>query len=275
MHHHVPQGGHRATGRRPGPGPSRAPGGSLPVPPTLIEFLAEDLAQVESFQGTRGLLRTLARAIRRLWQQRPDIPLIHTCHLDLSDSQIRNELLGKTGNTDLRSVLDSDVSKSADSAATGRTVAGDLDASNPHPDGHPVHEWTWRVVFLHSLVGRAGGLTDEKFGIEWLSAIYETAAPAIPPVTVRTALEQIPREANYLRGARRSPLCRHRAHAEQHHPPHREQHRRRTGPGAHRPGGAPTRADRPVRGARRHRRLRGDPGQRQAPPTRRALLPAP
>lgn len=170
-----------------------------PFHPSLIEYLAEDLAQVETFQGTRGLLRTLARAIRRIWEKRLEIPLIQTCHLDLADSQIRNELLGKTGNSDLRSVLDSDVSKPADTTSTGRTVAGELDAGNPHPDGYPVHEWAWRVVFLHSLVGRAGGLTDEKFGIDLLSAIYEAASPAIPPVTARTALEQIAREANYLR----------------------------------------------------------------------------
>jgi hypothetical protein len=173
--------------------------GHYPFHPSLIAFLAEELAQVETFQGTRGLLRTLARAVRRIWEKRLNIPLIQTCHLDLSDSQIRNELLGKTGNTDLRSVLDSDVSKTADAATSGRTVAGDLDADNPHPDGYPVHEWAWRVVFLHSLIGRAGGLTDEKFGIDLVSAIYETAAPAVPPVTARTALEQISREANYLR----------------------------------------------------------------------------
>ncbi|MCO6441615.1 MAG: ATP-binding protein [Nitrococcus mobilis] len=170
-----------------------------PFHPSLIEYLAEDLAQVETFQGTRGLLRTLARAVRRLWERRLQIPLIQTCHLDLSDSQIRNELLGKTGNSDLRAVLDSDVSKPSEAASPGRTVAGDLDAGNPHPDGYPVHEWAWRVVFLHSLIGRAGGLTDERFGIDVLSAIYECAAPAMPPVTARTALEQIAREANYLR----------------------------------------------------------------------------
>ena len=170
-----------------------------PFHPTLIEFLSEELAQVESFQGTRGLLRTLARAVRRIWEAKLSIPLIQTGHIDLSDSTIRTELLGKTDNSDLVSVLDSDVSKASGTQATSRTVAGELDAANPHPDGYPVHEWTWRVVFLHSLIGRGGGLQDEKFGIDMTSAVYEMASPAIKPATARSALETIEREANYLR----------------------------------------------------------------------------
>ncbi|WP_404296943.1 DUF499 domain-containing protein [Halomonas sp.] len=170
-----------------------------PFHPTLIEFLSEELAQVESFQGTRGLLRTLARAVRRIWEAKLAIPIIQTGHIDLSDGTIRSELLGKTDNTDFVAVLDSDISKASGTQATSRTVAGELDAANPHPDGYPVHEWAWRVVFLHSLIGRGGGLQDEKFGIDITSAVYEMASPAIKPATVRSALETIEREANYLR----------------------------------------------------------------------------
>ncbi|MBK1887784.1 DUF499 domain-containing protein [Marinobacter sp. DY40_1A1] len=170
-----------------------------PFHPTLIEFLSQKLALVESFQGTRGLLRTLARVIRCVWEAKLDIPLIQTGHIDLSDGTIRSELLGKTGNTSFAAVLDSDISKASGTQTTGQTVANMLDTNNPHPDGYPVHEWSWRVVFLHSLVGQGGGLNDEKFGIDITSAIYEMASPAIKPATVRSALETIEREANYLR----------------------------------------------------------------------------
>lgn len=170
-----------------------------PFHPTLIEFLSQDLAQVEEFQGTRGLLRTLARAVRRIWDGKLQIPLIQTGHIDLSDNTIRTELLGKTGNSDLRPVLDADITKPADSEKTGNTIAEELDQENPHPDGYPVTEWSWRVVFLHSLIGRAGGLQDEKFGIDMASAVFEMASPQIPPATVRSTLEAIAREANYLR----------------------------------------------------------------------------
>ncbi|MGS0467885.1 DUF499 domain-containing protein [Cobetia marina] len=133
-----------------------------PFHPTLIEFLSEELAQVESFQGTRGLLRTLARAVRRIWEAKLAIPLIQTGHIDLSDGTIRSELLGKTENTDFVAVLDSDISKVSGTQSTSRTVAGELDAANPHPDSYPVHEWAWRVVFLHSLIGRGGGAAGRE-----------------------------------------------------------------------------------------------------------------
>lgn len=170
-----------------------------PFHPTLISYLSEDLAQVESFQGTRGLLRTLARAVRRIWEAKLKIPMIQIGHLDLSDSYIRSELLGATGNTDLAAVLDSDVTKSSDSATVGATTAQALDQANPHPDGLPVHEWSWRVVFLESLIGRAAGLQDEKFGVDMAAAVYAMASPAIKPAAVHSALEQIAMEANYLR----------------------------------------------------------------------------
>ncbi len=170
-----------------------------PFHPTLIAYLSEDLAQVESFQGTRGLLRTLARAVRRIWEAELPIPLIQTGHLDLADSYIRSELLGKTKNTELASVLDSDVTKPSDSASIGSTTAQALDQQNPHPEGLPVHEWAWRVVFLKSLIGRAAGLQDEKFGVDMAAAGYAMASPSIKPAAVHSALEQIAMEANYLR----------------------------------------------------------------------------
>lgn len=170
-----------------------------PFHPTLIAYLSQKLSLVEAFQGTRGLLRTLARTVRSIWHAGTNLPLIQTGHIDLSDNTIRAELLGRTGNDNFQAVLDADVSKIAGSTASTRTVAGELDALNPHPDGYPVHEWVWRVVFLHSLVGSGGGLSDERYGINLNSAVYEMASPAIPPATVRSALEQIEREANYLR----------------------------------------------------------------------------
>lgn len=170
-----------------------------PFHPTLIEFLSQKLALVERFQGTRGLLRTLARVVRRVWEAKLSIPLIQSGHIDLADGTIRGELLGQTNNTDFTAVLDSDISKASGTQSAGQTVANMLDTINPHPEGYPVHEWAWRVVFLHSLVGRGGGLNDDKFGIDITSAIYEMASPSIKPATVRSALETIEREANYLR----------------------------------------------------------------------------
>jgi predicted AAA+ superfamily ATPase len=72
-----------------------------PFHPTFIEFLNQKLATVETFQGTRGVLRVLALAVRSLWQAQQDIPMIHTCHLNLRDARIVSELIGRTGSNDL------------------------------------------------------------------------------------------------------------------------------------------------------------------------------
>src|SRR5262249_39100085 len=42
-----------------------------PFHPTLTDFLNKKLALVETFQGTRGVLRVLAQTVRSLWQNRP------------------------------------------------------------------------------------------------------------------------------------------------------------------------------------------------------------
>lgn len=69
-----------------------------PLHPTLIRFLNEKMATLETFQGTRGVLRILALVTRSLWSKKIDVPMIHTCrHLDLTDSRIVNEILGRTG----------------------------------------------------------------------------------------------------------------------------------------------------------------------------------
>jgi hypothetical protein len=163
-----------------------------PFHPTFIEFLNQKLATVETFQGTRGVLRVLALAVRSLWQAQQDIPMIHTCHLNLRDARIVSELIGRTGSNDLLPVLNTDVG-SADTTAldTGRSRAELIDRKNPHPAGFPLYEYTWKTVFLHSLVGRGEGLGSPLFGITERDALFEVAFPGMTPPQVETALQAI------------------------------------------------------------------------------------
>jgi hypothetical protein len=173
---------------------------NYPFHPTFIEYLSQKLAQVEAFQGTRGVLRTLGRLVRSVWRSKFDVPLLQTCHLDLSDDGIRTELLSRTENIDMVVVLEADISKAGTAEeAVGLTVAQQLDRDNPHPKGYPLTEWAWKTVFLNSLVGRAGGLNDGRFGIALGQALLETAQPQLPPSQVKSALQAISREAFYLR----------------------------------------------------------------------------
>lgn len=153
-----------------------------------------------SFQGTRGVLRVLAMAIRTIWRKQMAIQLIHTSHLDMANPDLADELIGRTGANDLLTVLNADVG-GADSSNLdmGVSVAQNLDRNNPHPQGLPLYEWTWKTVFLHSLVGRGEGLSSNLFGITFADALLDVAMPDMPPPQVETALKAIANEAYYLR----------------------------------------------------------------------------
>jgi len=161
-----------------------------PFHSTFIEFLNQKLATIETFHGTRGVLRVLALALRSLWQKKQSIPTIHTCHLDLREARTVNEIIGRTGSGDLLPVLNTDVGGPDTTALdTGRSRAELADRKNPHPAGFPLHEYTWKTVFLHSMVGRAEGLGSNLFGITEREALFEVAFPGMTPPQVETALQ--------------------------------------------------------------------------------------
>jgi hypothetical protein len=107
---------------------------NYPFRPTFIDFLNQKLATVETFQGTRGVLRVLALAVRSLQSAGQDIPMIHTCHLDLRNARTINEIIGRTGSGDLLPVLNTDVGgPDTEAPETGRSHAELTDRRNPHP----------------------------------------------------------------------------------------------------------------------------------------------
>ncbi|KKM12713.1 ATPase AAA [Clostridiales bacterium PH28_bin88] len=173
---------------------------NYPFHPTLVDFLNKKLANAENFQGTRGVLRVLALAVRSLWLKQQDMPMIHDCHLDLRSDRVVNEILGRTGSSDLLLVLNADVG-SVDTGALegGRSNAELADQKNPHPEGHPLYEYTWKTIFLHSLVGREEGLDSKIFGLTEPEALFCVSFPGLTPPQVRTAIEEINESAFYLR----------------------------------------------------------------------------
>ena len=174
---------------------------AYPFHPTFLRFLNEKLASIETFQGTRGVLRVMTLAIRLLWKKRPYAPMIHVGHLDFSEGQMTDEIIGsrlKAG--DMQIVLNTDVGgPQSDSLASNRSRAQLRDATNPLPSEIPYHEMTWRVVLVNSLVGRAGGVSSNLFGINESDAILSVVMPSLPATAVRTALEAIAKRAYYLR----------------------------------------------------------------------------
>lgn len=173
---------------------------NYPFHPTLVDFLNKKLASAENFQGTRGVLRVLALAVRSLWLKQQDVPMIHACHLDLRSDRVINEILGRTGSSDLLLVLNADVGGvDTGTLEGGRSNAELADQKNPHPEGHPLYEYTWKTVFLHSLVGREDGLDSKIFGLTESEALFCVSFPGLTPPQVRTALEEINESAFYLR----------------------------------------------------------------------------
>jgi hypothetical protein len=179
-----------------------------PFHPTFVEFLNQKMATLENFQGTRGVLRVLALAVRSLWEKHQAIPMIHTCHLNMRDARIVNEVISRTGGGDLLPILNTDIGGVDTQALVGGTSrAQEADRRNPHPQGFPLHEYTWKTVFLNSLVGRSGGLGTSLFGVTERDALLEVAFPGMTPPQVQAALEAIEdsdRGAFYLRHSKQS-----------------------------------------------------------------------
>jgi len=171
-----------------------------PFHPSFIDFLNNKLATYENFQGTRGVLRILALAVRTLWHKKAKNPMIHTCHLDMRDARTVNEIIGRSGSNDLLAVLNADVGGADTQSLSGGTSNAELaDRRNPHPEGWPLYEYTWKTVFLHSLVGRDQGLSSNIFGLTEQEALFEVSFPGLTPPQVAEALKEISNSAFYLR----------------------------------------------------------------------------
>ncbi len=173
---------------------------NYPFHPTLIDFLNNKLAASEDFQGTRGVLRVLALTVRNIWRREVEIPMIHTCHIDLRDARTVNEMLARTGGGDLLPVLNADVGGADTERIEGGVSNAELaDRRNPHPEKWPMYEYTWKTIFLHSLVGREQGLESNIFGLTEQEALFHTAFPGLTPPQISEALKEIKSSAFYLR----------------------------------------------------------------------------
>ena len=171
-----------------------------PFHPTLIDFLTQKLATVETFQGTRGVLRVLALTVANLWRQHISAPAIHACHLDLRDHRLSDELISRTESGEMLPIVTADIG-SADSGdlSAQDSNAALMDQQNPHPEGFALYENAWKTVFLHSLAGFGEGLTSNVFGITKQDALFATAFPGMTPPQVEAALDAIRSHAYYLR----------------------------------------------------------------------------
>jgi hypothetical protein len=171
-----------------------------PFHPTLVDFLNNKLAASEDFQGMRGVLRVLALTVRNIRKKNVKAPMIHACHIDLRDARTVNEMAARTGGGDLLPVLNADVGGADTERIEGSRSNAELaDRRNPHPEGWPMHEYAWKTIFLHSLVGRDQGLQSNIFGLTRQDALFQVAFQGLTPPQIREALKEIKNSAFYLR----------------------------------------------------------------------------
>ena len=171
-----------------------------PFHPGLVNLLTGKFGMLPTFRGARGLLGILSQTVRNIWNRKLEVPLIHTGHLDMSNGNIFCELPGEPDPVRFKEALDADVGSCASQAQNPRfSRAEQLDRENPHPLGYPVHQWTWKVVLLHSMLEAALNPGNFLPGIREPEAVLETAFPGLEPAFVRGALQAIEKRAIHLR----------------------------------------------------------------------------
>jgi predicted AAA+ superfamily ATPase len=169
-----------------------------PFHPELIRLFAERLADIPEFQATRGALRLVARTVRGVWENKRALKgtlLLQPYHVDLSRSDIRDEILARLGRTAFERGLEADVAR-----PEGGTHA------NAAETGWPWHAATEAalVAFLHSLPDASRGVTPAEVALA-------IGRPGCDLAYVARGLEETERRAWYMRREGEHYLFRTRA----------------------------------------------------------------
>src|SRR5947209_983857 len=159
---------------------------SYPFHPEFVRLFAERLADIPDFHQTRGALRLVARTIRAAWEGRKRLGkalLLHTHHVDLARSEIRDEILNRLKRLAFERGLDADVVK-----PEGGTHASEAET------GWPWHAATESaaVTFLHSLPDGSKGVTAAEVALA-------VGRPGVDLNYVAQGLEETERRAWYMR----------------------------------------------------------------------------
>jgi predicted AAA+ superfamily ATPase len=158
---------------------------SYPFHPELLITLNRKTSTIANFQRTRGALRLLARAIRRVWQTRPaDATLFHLHHLDLGDGGIADELTGRLDRPRYKQVIEADIASGVPEAPAH---AEEIDTEWRNAGRPAVAVKAATTVFLHSLTQQAAaGARTEEVNLAVLS-------PGDEPALLDQALKELER----------------------------------------------------------------------------------
>ncbi|MGB8648103.1 MAG: DUF499 domain-containing protein, partial [Anaerolineae bacterium] len=168
---------------------------AYPFHPELLTVLNRKTATIPNFSQTRGALRLLAWTVRALWEKHPaNTWLIHPHHLDLSQSQIAEDLTSRLDRPKFKQVIEADiVSPMLGMMAHAQNVDRALIASGKPP-------YTQRlatVILLHSLTqGIASGVDPADLMLAVLEPDGDGGGD--DPGAVARALERLYDQAWFL-----------------------------------------------------------------------------
>ena len=156
---------------------------SYPFHPALIDCLDKRIGPLPGFQRARGALKMLAEAVRKIWTERAELPIINLGDLPLEAEAVRASVTSSIG----REALDG-------------PAQADFAGPNSHAAGVDAERWpnekaaarACRAVFCHSVAGEpapGAALPDIHLGV---------LRPGENPETVDEALAVTSRVAWHL-----------------------------------------------------------------------------
>lgn len=167
---------------------------AYPFHPELIRVLNLKVATIPNFQRTRGALRLLAAAVRRLWQQRDESTwLIHPHHIDLAQQQIAEDLTSRLDRAKFKQVCEADIASPQLGIPAHATEIDEPLVAGGKP---PYARRLATTIFLHSLTqGIATGVEAPEL---MLATLMPAETGGDDPAVVQRALERLYARAWFL-----------------------------------------------------------------------------
>ena len=163
---------------------------SYPFHPDVLIVLNRKTSTIPNFQRTRGALRLLARALRRVWETRPpDAWLFHLHHLDLADQEIVAELTSRLDRPRYQQVVHADIASPTPEAPAH---AEEIDRRWVESGRAPLARKVATAIFIHSITqGGGSGARNEEVNLAAL-------APGDDPALVGQVLQELERSCWHL-----------------------------------------------------------------------------
>ncbi len=168
---------------------------AYPFHPELLTTLNRKTSTIPNFNQTRGALRLLAWTVRNLWHKKPmNTWMIHPYHLDLSQSQIVEDLTSRLDRPKFRQVIEADiVSPLEGTLAHAEEIDQDLIAAGKPPYAQRLGT----TIFLHSLTqGIASGVDPADLTLATLTP--DGSESGDDPAVVSKNLERLTEQAWFL-----------------------------------------------------------------------------